>query len=85
MQIYVHTDKNIDGKAEMTAHVESEVASALTRFSGHLTRVEVHLSDQSAGRVTEADIRCMIEARPEGRAPVTVTEDAGSVDSALDQ
>lgn len=83
MQIYVHTDNNIDGTGEMTAYVEREVATALSRFSGHLTRVEVHLSDESAGRATEADIRCMIEARPEGQTPVAVTDNAGSVDSAL--
>jgi ribosome-associated translation inhibitor RaiA len=83
MQIHVHTDNNIDGTDKMTAHVEREVATALSRFSDHLTRVEVHLSDESAGRVTDADIRCMIEARPEGQTPVTVTDDAGSVDAAL--
>ena len=83
MQIYVHTDNNIDGTGEMTAHVEREVATALSRFSDYITRVEVHLSDESAGRATEADIRCMIEARPTGQPPVTVTDDAGSVDTAL--
>ncbi len=84
MQIYVHTDSNIDGTGEMAAYVEGEVATALSRFSDHITRVDVHLSDESAGRVTDADIRCMIEARPEGQTPVTVTDDAGSVDAALD-
>ncbi len=83
MQIYVRTDNNIDGTGEMTAYVEGEVATALSRFTDHITRVEVHLSDQSAGRVTDADIRCMIEARLEGQTPVTVTDDAGSVDAAL--
>ena len=83
MQILVHTDNNISGPAAMTDHVESEVAAALARFSDRVTRVEVHLSDQSAGRATEADIRCMLEGRPEGGSPVTVTDDAGSVDAAL--
>ena len=83
MQIYVHTDNNIDGSGELTAYVEREVADALSRFSDHITRIEVHLSDESGGRATAADIRCMIEARPAGRTPVTVTENAGSVDAAL--
>jgi len=83
MQIQVHTDNNIDGPEQMTAHVEREVATALSRFSDHITRVEVHLSDESAGRATDADIRCMIEARPEGRTPVTVTDNAGSMEAAL--
>ncbi len=83
MQIYVHTDNNINGTGRMSAHVEDEVATALSRFSDHITRVEVHLSDESAGRATNADIRCMIEARLEGQTPVTVTDDADSVDTAL--
>lgn len=83
MQIHVRTDNNIDGTGELTAYVEGEVTTALSRFSDHITRVEVHLSDESAGRVTDADIRCMIEARLEGQAPVTVTDDAASVHSAL--
>jgi ribosome-associated translation inhibitor RaiA len=83
MQINVRTDTNIDGAGRLTAYVEGEVAAALSRFSDHLTRIDVHLSDESGGRATGADIRCMIEARPAGQAPVTVTDDAGSVEAAL--
>ena len=83
MQIYVRTDNNIDGSSRLTAYVEREVAAALSRFTDNITRIEVHLSDESGGRATGADIRCMIEARPVGRTPVTVTNDAGSVDAAL--
>jgi len=32
---------------------------------------------------TDADIRCLIEARPEGQTAVTVTDNADSVDAAL--
>jgi ribosome-associated translation inhibitor RaiA len=83
MQIYVRTDTNIDGSGKLAAYVEGEVAAALSRFSDHITRIEVHLSDESGGRATGADIRCMIEARPAGQTPVTVTDDADSVDGAL--
>jgi ribosome-associated translation inhibitor RaiA len=83
MQIHVHTDNNIDGGADLEAHVEREVMAVLARFSGHITWIEVHLSDESAGRSTGADIRCLIETLPAGRAPVTVTADADTVDQAL--
>ena len=83
MQIYVRTDNNIDGSGKLTAYVEGEVTAALSRFSDHITRIDVHLSDESGGRATGADIRCMIQARPAGQTPVTVTDDAGSVDAAL--
>ena len=83
MQIYVRTDTNIDGSGKLAAYVEGEVAAALSRFSDHITRIEVHLSDQSGGRATGAAVRCMIQARPAGQTPVTVTDDAASVDAAL--
>lgn len=83
MQIYVHTDTNVEGNGDMAAHVQGEVATALSRFSVGLTRVEVHLGDGSAGRATDSDTRCLSEARPEGPTPLTVTDDADSVDAAL--
>jgi len=45
--------------------------------------VEVHLTDASAGRSTGDDIRCRLEARPEGLNPEVVTDSASSVDAAL--
>jgi len=84
MQIYVHTDNNIDGGSEVTAHVEVEVEAVLARFGDRVTRIDVHLSDESAGRPTGADIRCLIEARAAGRVAVTATDDADTLDRALD-
>ena len=83
MQIYVHTDSTIDGDSDLTAYVEGQVAAGTSRFSEDITRIEAHLSDQSAGRSTGADIRCRLEVRPAGQAPVTVTDDADTVDQAL--
>jgi ribosome-associated translation inhibitor RaiA len=83
MQTYVRTDTHIDSGGTLTAYVEAEVAAALSRFSDRITRIEIHLSDESGGRATGAAIRCMIEARPAGQTPVTVTDDAGTVDAAL--
>lgn len=83
MQVYVHTDHSVEGGGGLTSHVEREVRAALSHVGDRITRVEVHLSDQSAGRSTGADIRCLIEARPAGRAAVTATADADSVDQAL--
>jgi ribosome-associated translation inhibitor RaiA len=83
MQIYVRTDTNIDSGDTLTAYVEREVAAALSRFSDHITRIEVHLSDESGGRAGGAAIRCMLQARPAGQTPVTVTDDAATVDAAL--
>lgn len=82
MQIQVNTDKNVDGGADLVERVTQEIETGLSRFSEHLTRVEVHLADESAGRSTGDDQRCTIEARPAGQAPVAVTHHAAAPDVA---
>ncbi len=82
MQIQVNTDKNVAGHEALVRKVEAEVDTALSRFSDHLTRVEVHLGDESAGASTVADMRCTMEARPSGQQPVAVTHHADTLDEA---
>jgi hypothetical protein len=82
MQIQVNTDKNIEGRDELVEQLTGEIEAALSRFSEHLTRVEVHLGDESSGRSTGGDQRCTIEARPAGQPPVAVTHHASSQDLA---
>jgi len=83
MQIQVNTDNNVDGTEGLAAHIEAEVAAALSRFGERVTRVEVHLGDESAGRSSELDQRCMIEARVAGHQPVSVVEHASTMDESV--
>ncbi len=83
MQVIVNTDHNITLSEDATAEIVSSVETKLSHFSSHLTRVEVHVSDESAGRNTGDDIRCQLEARPEGRNPELASDNASSVDSAV--
>ena len=83
MQIQVNTDGNVDGRVELEEHVTDAIESRLARFRDDVTRVEVHLGDESAGRSTAADQRCMIEARLAWRSPVTVTGHGDTVEAAL--
>jgi hypothetical protein len=82
MQIQVHTDRNVAVSDGMVQRIEAELGSALARFSDQITRVEVHLGDESGGRPGGADKRCMLEARPAGQHPVAVTHHAASVSEA---
>jgi ribosome-associated translation inhibitor RaiA len=82
MQIQVHTDRNVDVSDGMVQRIEAELGSALSRFGDQITRVEVHLADESAGRSGGVDKRCMLEARPAGQPPVAVTHHAASVGEA---
>lgn len=83
MKVIVNTDHNITLSEGSIGEIESAIEAKLAHFSSHLTRVEVHLSDESAGRSTGDDIRCQLEARPEGRNPELATDSASTVDAAL--
>ena len=85
MQIQINTDHNIDGHEALAAHVRGVAESALSRFSDHIPRVEVHLSDENSDKKGGNDeMRCMMEARIEGRQPIAVTHQAASLDQAVD-
>jgi len=82
MQIQVNTDENVEGRDTMTAGVQAMVAATLAQFSDHLTRVEVHISDENAGKSGQRDKRCMMEARPANQKPMAVTHEAATTDEA---
>ena len=84
MQVQVNTDHHIGGHEALVAHVRDIVERALSRFRDHITRVEVHLSDENGDKSGQRDKRCMMEARLEGRQPVAVTHQAATLDAALD-
>jgi ribosome-associated translation inhibitor RaiA len=83
MIVQVNTDKNITSGERLTTIVTDEITSSLERFSDNITRVEVHLSDENAGKTGENDKRCLLEARIEGLKPVVVTNFDNSVEASL--
>ncbi len=83
VKIHVNTDKNIEGRESLVAQVEATVASSLSRFSAHITRVEIHLSDENGDKHGANDKRCMMEARFEGRKPTAVTCEAATLTMAV--
>ena len=84
MQVQTNTDRNITGSGELSTQVEAVVVGALARFREQITRVEVHLSDENGPRGGANDIRCLMEARLEGRPPTAVSHQASTVDEALE-
>jgi len=84
MHVQINTDRNIQGSEALSAQVEAVVVGALGRFVDHVTRVEVHLSDENGGKGGGEDKRCLMEARLEGRQPTAVSHQAASVEAAMD-
>lgn len=83
MKIQVNTDTHIDGHERLAAHVSATIEHALRRFTDHITRVEVHLSDGNGDNTGPQDQRCMLEVRLEHRQPVAVAEHAKTQDQAI--
>lgn len=79
MQIQVNTDDNIEGDDALIAQVEADIRDGLSRFADQITRVEVHLSDENAGKGGSDDQRCMIEVRPTGQKPMAVTHQVPTI------
>ena len=82
MQIQINTDENIEGGEQLSARVSAEIHTRLDRFSQHITRIEVHLSDENGGKSGSSDKRCLIEARLEGRQPEVASEQAATIEGA---
>jgi len=74
MIIQINTDKTISGEKRISNFFSSQIVEALKRFESHITRIEVHLKDESGKKHGTNDITCLIEARLEGRTPIAITK-----------
>jgi len=83
MQVLVNSDHHIVGGEDLTGRVQGVVEGRLDRFSGRITRVEVHLNDLNGSKLGERDKRCMMEARIGGMKPIAVSHEAPTVTEAL--
>jgi ribosome-associated translation inhibitor RaiA len=84
MDIHVHTDHNIDGRDALAAWVTGVIEQSLDGVSQRISRVEVHLSDENSDKKTRADdMRCVLEAKIDGRPPLAVTEQADTIHNAV--
>ncbi|MEO5978309.1 MAG: HPF/RaiA family ribosome-associated protein [Chryseolinea sp.] len=83
MNIQFNTDKNINGSERFTAPYIAQIESELSRFSDHITRIEVHLSDEDGQKEGPNSKRCVLEARVERRQPIAVTNHSNSYGQAI--
>ncbi|PIW29229.1 MAG: hypothetical protein COW29_07230 [Rhodobacterales bacterium CG15_BIG_FIL_POST_REV_8_21_14_020_59_13] len=83
MQFQLNTDAHIQGDDRLAEVAETLVTAALGHLTDRLTRIEVHLADVNGAKGGPDDIRCTVEARPEGMQPQTVTHNDANVNAAL--
>ena len=84
MQVLVNSGKHVTSSMAFTDDISNRVRSKLQRYADHLTRIEVHLSDENALKSGPQDKRCKVEARMKGRDPLTVSHDAEELQQAID-
>jgi len=85
MLVQFNSDHNIEGTAALALASEATIRHALTRVSAHVTRIEVHVSDENSGqKAGPADMRCLLEARLSGREPIAVRHSAPTVAQSVD-
>jgi ribosome-associated translation inhibitor RaiA len=84
MQVLVNSDHHIVGSESLTRLVEASVHGAVAHFADRITRVEVHLNDENGSKSGDHDKRCMMEARVGGLKPIAVTNQAATLEEAID-
>lgn len=83
MQIQVNTDENVEGGEDLSAWISDEVRARLDRFADHITRIEIHLSDEDGRKSGGSDKQCLIEARIEGRNPEAASDQSSTLEGAV--
>lgn len=84
MLIQINTDANIKGNDPLAEEVEATINDSLDRFSGQITRVEIHLSDVNSDQNFGVDDkRCLLEARLAGLQPISASHQAATVELAV--
>lgn len=83
MTIQINTDNNLDVHETYQAQLKHLLSEELNRFDEHITRLELHLSDENGNKESENDKRCLLEARLKGRQPIAVSDVANTYDVAV--
>ena len=83
MTIQINTDRNIVENENQLSFLKKTIEVSLENYSEHITRIEVHLSDENGNKEELNDKRCLLEARLEGRQPIAVTSHANTIENAL--
>ncbi len=73
MIIQFNYDKNIQGTEKFETFISGKINRSLKRFTGKITRLEIHLSDQNAHKASHDAVQCKIEARIKDIHPIVVT------------
>ena len=80
MNIQFNTDKTINGEERHQDFFTSKIAEELRRYQSEISRIGVHITDENGKKEGIKDIRCLLEARIEGKKPIVVSCQANNVE-----
>ncbi|MGK0329824.1 HPF/RaiA family ribosome-associated protein [Polaribacter sp.] len=83
MKIQFNTDKTITGNEKDQLYFNSLIADGLENLESHISRIEVHLSDENGKKEGLNSKRCLLETRLEGRQPIAVSCQEDTVELAV--
>jgi len=85
MKLQFNTDNHIERTEALEQMASKKIQGDLKHYLDHITRIEVHLSDQNADKAGADDIQCRIEARVQGKQPVITTARDRSKEAAISE
>lgn len=83
MQVQLNTNKSIVGSPGLQQHVQKLLEHELKHLAKEITRIEVHLNDESSLKSGADDKRCLLEARVAKLQPISVEHRASTIDLAI--
>ncbi len=83
MTILFNTDNNLTVHDDFKNKLSNHLSEKLNRFNEHITRLEVHLSDDNGHKTGLNDKKCLLEAKVEGRPAVAVSAGAQNYELAV--
>ncbi|MBN1761067.1 MAG: hypothetical protein JW863_22250 [Chitinispirillaceae bacterium] len=83
MNIEINFGHGLNGHEEMIRHTEAVVENILDRFTDHINRVEIHITDENNKKRGGRSKRCLIETRIKGHQSIAVTVEAESAGIAV--
>lgn len=84
MQVQVNHGKHVHLGADVEQRFADIIRETLNRFGDRITRVQMHLSDENAGKHGSDDKRCLLEARLANLQPIVASHAADSWQLAFD-
>ncbi len=83
MKIQFNTDRTIIGDERHLDFFTEQISEELTRYQSEISRIEAHVSDENGNKDGIKDIRCLLEARLEGRQPIAVSNQSDTMELAV--